>query len=66
MKKTKINEAASMLAKKLWAGMTEEELSAHLSKIASLPRTAKRRFCGLGEHVEGQPAATSTAAAERE
>jgi len=45
MKKTKINEAASLLAKKRWKGMTEAEISAHQSKIASIPRTAKRCFC---------------------
>lgn len=42
----KINEAASAMAKARWNKTTAKERTEHARKIASVPRTAKRCFCG--------------------
>lgn len=44
--KDKVNQAASLLAKKRWANTTPEERKRETTRVAKLPRTAKRCFCG--------------------
>lgn len=49
MKKNKsepVNLAARMMANKRWGATTAEERKAYAQKIAKMPRTAKRCFCG--------------------
>jgi hypothetical protein len=47
MKKEKtINLAARMMAEARWKGVTDEEPTAYAKRIAQVPRTAKRCFCG--------------------